>query len=136
MLDANGCVIESTFTNTAWMARQWHKSIDLGNVPTTRGVVMVGPDSGEADPPWVSVPVFFGTAIVPAFRSSFSGTVQRDDTLSSIATDAEASGLHEGSRWQPIFRAGEHVIADPRSHPPAHGASDPGRLLTAAAAHQ
>ncbi|MFW2333684.1 LysM peptidoglycan-binding domain-containing protein [Ilumatobacter sp.] len=113
VLDANGRVIENTFTNSAWMARPWQKSVDLTNVSTTRGLVMVGPDSGENDPPWVSVPVFFGTAIVPTFRSYFSYVVQQGDTLSSIAADAEASQLYEGSGWQPIFRANEHIIADP-----------------------
>ena len=72
MLDDTGHIIESTFTNSAWMARQFHKSIEFSVPPTTtKGVVQIGPDSGESDPAWVSVPVFFGTAIVPTFHSYF-----------------------------------------------------------------
>ncbi len=114
VLDDTGRVIESTFTNSAWMARQFQKSIELSNPPTTtKGVVQVGPDSGESDPPWVSVPVFFGTAIVPTFRSYFLYVVQQGDTLSGLAAEATASGLYEGSGWQPIYRANEHIISDP-----------------------
>jgi nucleoid-associated protein YgaU len=113
VLDGNSHVIESTFTTSAWMSRQWQTSIDLSNLTTTRGVVMVGPDSGENDPPWVSVPVFFGTAIVSTYRSYFSYIVQQGDTLTSIAAEATASSLYEGSGWQPIFQANEHIISDP-----------------------
>jgi len=119
VLDDTGQVITSTFTNSAWMARQFQKSIELSVPPTTtKGVVQVGPDSGESDATWVSVPVFFGTAIVPTFRSYFLYTVQQGDTLSGIAAEATASGLYEGSGWQPIFQANEHIIADPNAIQP------------------
>ena len=59
----------------------------------------------------VSVPVFFGPAIVSGFRSYFLYTVQRGDTLSSIA--AEQAPLYIGSGFQPIFEANRHILADP-----------------------
>lgn len=113
VLDGNGHRIASTFTNSAWMARPFQQSIELPDPPTTRGVVQVGPDSGESDPPWVSVPIFFGVAIVPTYRSYFVYVVQQGDTLAGIAAEAAASGLYEGSGWQPIFQANEHIISDP-----------------------
>ncbi len=119
VLDGNGNIIESTYTNSAWMARQFQKSVEFSATPTTtEGVVQVGPDSGESDLAWVSVPIFFGTAIVPNFHSYFLYVVQQGDTLSGIATEATASGLYVGSGWQPIFHANQHVISDPnRIHP-------------------
>lgn len=58
----------------------------------------------------VSVPVFFGTAIAPGFRSYFLYTVQSGDTLSSIA--AAQAPLYIGSGFEPIFEANRHIIGD------------------------
>jgi len=46
----------------------------------------VGPSTGADEaPPRVSVPVFYGAAIAPGFRSYFLYIVQTGDTLSGIA---------------------------------------------------
>jgi pimeloyl-ACP methyl ester carboxylesterase len=65
----------------------------------------------DEHPGMVSIPAFFGTAIVAGFRSYFFYTVQRGDTLSGIA--ASQSPPYIGTGWQPIFEANRHIISDP-----------------------
>ena len=112
VLDANGNVLlESALTATN-LTSAWQATLTLPDpVPTTRGVVQVGPSTGAEDEPgMVSAPVFFGTAIVPGFRSYFLYTVQPGDTLSSIA--ASQAPLYIGTGFEPIFEANRHVIGD------------------------
>jgi nucleoid-associated protein YgaU len=110
--DGDGKVLVETFTNATNATSAWQASIDLPAPATTRGVVEVGPSTGADDHPGVvSVPVFFGRAIVEGYRSHIHYTVQAGDTLSSIA--ASQAGLYIGSGWQPIFEANRHIIADP-----------------------
>ena len=112
VLDANGRVLAETSITGTNLISPWQARITLPNpVPTNRGVVQAGPSSGADEaPPKVSVPVFFGTAIVPGFRSYFLYTVQQGDTLSSIA--AAQAPLYIGSGFRPIFEANRHVIGD------------------------
>ena len=112
VLDANGNVVVQTLTTSTNLISPWQTQLTLPNpVATTRGVVQVGPSTGADEaPPMVSVPVFFGTAIVPGFRSYFLYTVQPGDTLSSIAT-AQAP-LYIGTGFRPIFEANRHIIGD------------------------
>lgn len=73
--------------------------------------MQVGPSTGaDESPGMVSVPVFFGTAIVPGFRSYFLYTVQPGDTLSGIA--AAQAPLYIGNGFGPIFEANRHIIGD------------------------
>lgn len=113
VLDGEGNVLVETHTTGTNLTAAWQASVDLPSPPpTTRGLVEVGPSSGaDEHPGMVSIPVFFGTAITPGFRSYFHYTVQRGDTLSGIAT-AQAP-LYIGSGWQPIFEANRHVIGNP-----------------------
>ena len=58
----------------------------------------------------VSVPVFYGTAIAPGFRSYFLYTVQPGDTLSGIAVSQ--APLYIGTGFAPIFEANRDIIGD------------------------
>jgi nucleoid-associated protein YgaU len=111
--DDTGAVLAESFTMSTNLASPWQASVELPSPPpTTRGVVEVGPSTGADEHPGVvSIPVYFGTAIVPGFRSVLHYTVQAGDTLSSIASDQEP--LYIGTGWQPIFEANRHLIGDP-----------------------
>jgi hypothetical protein len=89
VLDGTGAVLLETFLTSTNLISAWQLSITLPDPPPTpRGVVQVGPSTGgDESPAMVSVPVFFGTAIVPGFRSYFLYTVQPGDTLSRIAVE-------------------------------------------------
>jgi nucleoid-associated protein YgaU len=118
VLDGNGQVLLETSVTSTNLISPWQASIELPDPPpTTRGVVEVGPSTGaDESPARVSVPVFFGTAIVTGFRSYFLYTVQPGDTLSGIATSQ--APLYIGTGFQPIFEANRHVLSDPnRIHP-------------------
>ena len=114
VLDGNGQVlVETAVTSSNWTSA-WHASITLPDPPpTNRGVVQVGPSTGaDKAPPRLSVPVFYGTAIAPGFRSYFLYTVQPGDTLSSIAISQAPQYIGVG--FEPIFEANQHIIgSDP-----------------------
>lgn len=112
VLDANGHVLIETSLTTTNLTSPWQSTVTLPDPPpTTRGVVQVGPGSGgDEEAAMVSTPVYFGTAIVPGFRSYFLYTVQPGDTLSGIA--AAQAPLYIGSGFGPIFEANRHVIGD------------------------
>jgi nucleoid-associated protein YgaU len=113
ILDGNGAVLLATFAMSTNLISAWHKSIDLPSaLPTKGGVLEVGPSTGaDTHPGVVSIPVLFGTAILPDYRSYLLYTVQSGDTLSGIA--ASQSGLYPGTGYGPIFEANRHVISDP-----------------------
>lgn len=112
VLSEEGQILVETFTTRTNLTSPWQTSITLPDPPPTkRGVVQAGPSTGANEqPPMVSVPVFFGTAIVPGFRSYLLYTVQRGDTLSSIA--AAQAPLYIGNGARPIFEANRHVIGN------------------------
>jgi nucleoid-associated protein YgaU len=111
--DGNGAVLVQTHTTAANLTSAWQAAVELPDPPpTTQGVVEVGPSTGaDEHPGFVSIPVYFGRAIAGSYRSHFHYTVQRGDTLSSIAS-AQAP-LYIGGGWQAIFEANRHIIADP-----------------------
>jgi nucleoid-associated protein YgaU len=113
VLDGNGAVLLETFLTSTNLISAWQLSIALPDPPPTpRGVIQVGPSTGgDESPPMVSVSVFFGTAIVPGFRSYFTYTVQPGDTLSRIAV--EQAPLYIGTGFRPLFEANRHVLSDP-----------------------
>lgn len=110
--DADGRVLVETFTNSTNLSSAWQAAVTLPSPPPTpRGVVEIGPSTGKDEHPgMVSIPVFFGTAIVPGFRSYFHYTVQQGDTLSGIAA---SQSLYIGTGWKPIFEANRHIISNP-----------------------
>ena len=112
VLDGNGQVLVETSVTSTNLTSAWQTSVSLPEPPpTNRGVVQVGPSTGADEaPPRVSVPVFYGTAIAPGFRSYFLYTVQTGDTLSGIAV-SEAP-LYIGNGFEPIFEANRHIIGD------------------------
>jgi len=112
VLDGNGHVLVESSLITTNLTSAWQTALVLPDpVPTTRGVVQVGPSTGaDEEPGMESAPVFFGTAIVPGFRSYFLYTVQPGDTLSGIA--AAQAPLYIGTGFRPIFEANRHVIGD------------------------
>ncbi len=112
VIDANGQVLLESSLTTSNLTSAWQTSLLLPDPPpTTRGVVQVGPSTGaDEEPGMVSAPVFFGTAIVPGFRSYFLYTVQPGDTLSAIA--AAQAPLYIGTGFGPIYEANRHVIGD------------------------
>lgn len=110
--DGDGRVLVDTHATSTNLTSPWQASVDVPTPPTTRGVVEVGPGTGADEHPGVvSIPVFFGTAIVPGFRSFFHYTVQPGDSLSAIA--AAQAPLYIGDGWQPIFEANRHIISNP-----------------------
>ncbi len=118
VVDGNGQTLLETSAMSTNLVSAWQASIDLPDpLPTTRGVVEVGPSTGaEVSPARVSVPVFFGPAIVAGFRSYFHYTVQPGDTLSGIA--ASQAPLYIGAGFGPIFETNRHILSDPdRIHP-------------------
>ena len=112
ILAGNGQVLLETSVMNTNLTSAWQSTVGLPEPPpTNRGIVQVGPSTGaDQDPGMVSVPVFFGTAIVPGFRSYFLYTVQAGDTLSGIA--AAQAPLYIGTGFGPIFEANRHVIGD------------------------
>jgi hypothetical protein len=119
VLNSEGQIIAETSVTSTNLTSAWQASIQLPDPPPTNwGIVQAGPSTGgDEAPPMVSVPVFFGTAIAPGFRSYFLYTVQPGDTLSSIA--AAQAPLYIGGGFGPIFEANRHVIGDNpnRIHP-------------------
>ena len=71
VLDGNGQVLVETSVTSTNLTSAWQTRVSLREPPpTNRGVVQVGPSTGADEaPPRVSVPVFYGTAIAPGFRS-------------------------------------------------------------------
>lgn len=117
VLDGNGAVLLETFTTSTNLISQWQATIDLPDPPPTdRGVVEVGESTGaDTAPARVSVPVFFGTAIVSGYRSHLLHVVQPGETLSGIAASED---LYIGEGPGPIFQANRDIISDPdRIHP-------------------
>lgn len=112
VLSGDGQILVETIVTNTNLTSPWQAGISLpDSLPTTRGVVQAGPSTGaDESPGMVSVPIFFGTAIVPGFRSYFLYTVQPGDTLSSIA--AAQAPLYIGSGFEPIFEANRHIIGD------------------------
>ncbi len=112
VLSGDGQVLVETFVTNTNLTSPWQTSISLPDPPpTTRGVVQAGPSTGaDESSGMISVPVFFGTAIAPGFRSYFLYTVQPGDTLSSIA--AAQAPLYIGNGFGPIFEANRHIIGD------------------------
>src|SRR5437588_10859389 len=72
--DATGAVVVRTFFSTAggdvWS--NWQTAVDLPDVPSTPGGFVEVTDRGGADLPvtLVTVPVVFGTALVPGYEDS------------------------------------------------------------------
>lgn len=112
VLGGDGQILAETFVTSTNLTSSWQAGIALPDPPPTRrGVVQVGPSTGaDESPGMVSVPVFFGTAIAPGFRSYFLYTVQPGDTLSSIA--AAQAPLYIGNGFGPIYEANRHIIGD------------------------
>jgi nucleoid-associated protein YgaU len=112
VLDGEGNVLLATSTQSTNLLSAWQTQINLPNPPPTpRGVVEVAPSTGADEPEArVSVPVFFGTAIVAGFRSYLLHVVQPGETLSGIAA---SEPLFIGTGFGPIFEANRDIIADP-----------------------
>lgn len=115
VLDASGHpIVETSLTNTN-LASQWQHTVGLMHVPTTsHGLVEVGPGTGaDESPPFRSIPVVFGVALVHEYTSHYLYTVEAGDTLGAIAAEQAASGLYSGEGWQPIHWANHHIVHDP-----------------------
>lgn len=112
VLDGDGAVLVETFTTASNLVSAWQEAVSLPDPPpTTRGVVEVGPSTGKDEPEArISLPVFFGPAIISNYRSYALYVVQPGDTLSAIAA---SETLYAGSGWQPIFEANRDILADP-----------------------
>jgi nucleoid-associated protein YgaU len=112
LLDGNGAVLINTFTMSTNLTSPWQTSLALPDPPPTNsGVLEVGPSTGGGEAPErVSVPVFFGTAIVAGFRSYLLHTVQTGETLSGIAS---SEPLYAGTGWEPLFEANRDILSDP-----------------------
>lgn len=112
VLDGNGNVLVTTFTTASNLISAWQEAISLPDpLPTSRGVVEVARSTGKDEPePRVSVPVFFGPAIISDYHSYTLYTVKPGDTLSGIAA---SEPLYAGSGWQPIFEANRDILANP-----------------------
>lgn len=112
VLDGNGRVLLETFTTAANLISAWQESVSLPDqLPTTRGVVEVASSTGADEAvARVSVPVFFGTAIVQGYRSYLLHVVQPGETLSGIAASEE---LYIGTGPGPLFEANRDILADP-----------------------
>jgi nucleoid-associated protein YgaU len=117
ILAGDGRVLLETFTTSTNLIAAWQASITLPDPPpTTRGVVEVAPSTGADEAPArVSVPVFFGPAIVSGYRSYLLHVVQAGETLSGIAA---SEPLYIGRGPGPIFEANRDILSDPNQiHP-------------------
>jgi LysM repeat protein len=112
VLDSNGDVLLETSLQSTNLLSPWQTQINLPDpLSTLRGVVEVASSTGADEAvARVSVPVFFGTAIAPGFRSYLLHVVQPGETLSGIAA---SEPLYIGSGFGPIFEANRDIIADP-----------------------
>lgn len=112
VLDGAGGVLLETSTQSTNLISAWQTQIALPDAPaTTRGVVEVAPSTGADEPEArISIPVFFGTAIVSGFRSHLLHVVQPGETLSSIAA---SEPLYIGTGFGPIFEANRDILTDP-----------------------
>ena len=112
VLYGNGTVLLETSTQSTNLLSAWQTQIGLPDPPPSPGgVVEVAPTTGADEPEArVSVPVFFGTAIAPGFRSYLLHVVQPGETLSGIAA---AEPLFIGDGFEAIFEANRDIIADP-----------------------
>jgi LysM repeat protein len=112
VLDSDGNVLLETSTLSTNLLSPWQTQIDLPDpLSTLRGVVEVAPSTGgDQAEARVSVPVFFGTAIAPGFRSYLLHVVQPGETLAGIAA---SEPLYIGSGFGPIFEANRDIISDP-----------------------
>jgi nucleoid-associated protein YgaU len=115
VIDGNGDAIVETSTTNTNLISQWQHTVGLMHVPaTSHGLVEVGPGTGaDESPPYRSIPVVFGIALVHEYTSHYLYTVQSGDTLAAIAAAEAASGLYGGTGWQPIHRANHHIVPDP-----------------------
>ena len=95
--------------------RQFQGSIDIPAASAfqlSRLFLTVSDDTaggGEAPTRTVTVPVFFGPMILPGYAGYQPYTVQRGDTLSSIARRFYG----DAGRFTVIQAANAHVISDP-----------------------
>jgi nucleoid-associated protein YgaU len=112
VLDHQGRVMVETFTTAANLISAWQEAVGLPDpLPSRRGVVEVAPSTGKDEPEaHASVPVFFGPAIIPDYRSYSLYVVKPGDTLSGIAASEQ---LYAGSGWETIFEANRDIISDP-----------------------
>lgn len=112
VLDGDGKLLVQTSTMSSNLISAWQQAVDLPDpLPTTRGVVEVGPSTGKDEPEArISVPVFFGPSTIDDYRSYLLYVVQPGDTLSGIAASEQ---LYAGSGWQPIFEANRDILSDP-----------------------
>ncbi len=112
VLDGDGKVLVETFTTASNLISAWQEAVNLPDaLPTSRGVVEVAPSTGKDEPESrISVPVFFGRAIISDYRSYTLYVVQPGDTLSGIAASEQ---LYAGSGWEPIFEANRDILVDP-----------------------
>ena len=99
--------------------RLWQAKLKLPkSFSSTRGVIEVGPIYGSDEggtPAFLSVPVFFGTNILPGFMYYKLHVVQSGESLSLIAAQYD-SATH--GTWQQIFRANRDILAKAdRIHP-------------------
>jgi hypothetical protein len=118
--DEAGALMLETSTQSANLTAPWQVALELPSPPpSVGGLVEVGPSTGaDEHPGLVAIPVVFGTAIVPTYRSYFTYTVQPGDTLSSIAS--EQAPLFIGGGWQAIHEANRDVVPDPGRDPTRH----------------
>ncbi|QBI20135.1 LysM peptidoglycan-binding domain-containing protein [Egibacter rhizosphaerae] len=112
VLDGDGKVLVETFTTASNLISAWQETVNLpDDLPAPRGVVEVAPSTGKDEPESrISVPVFFGPAIISDYRSYMLYVVQPGDTLSGIAASEQ---LYAGSGGEPIFEANRDILADP-----------------------
>ncbi len=110
--DATGAVVVHTFFMTSggdvWS--NWQTSVALPGVPATPSGFVEVTDRGGAELPvtLVTVPVVFGTALVPDYRGFQLRLVQPGDTLSGIALEFYG----DAALYPRIFEANRNQIAD------------------------
>ncbi|MER0237133.1 LysM peptidoglycan-binding domain-containing protein [Fulvimarina sp. MAC8] len=95
--------------------RQFQGEIDIPSdaaFQLSRLFVTVSDDTaggGEAPPPTMTVPVFYGPMILPDYVGFRNYTVQRGDTLSAIAQRF----YNDRNQFRVIQQANAHVVEDP-----------------------